>query len=132
MDFIDCVKTFADEAKAIVFQKPEKIKTEEATKNFLIMPFIQQILGYNPFNPDEFMPEYDANVGAANNFKLDYAIIQNGHPAILIECKCYGNSLGNDREWNQLFAYFMATDARIGVNLELGYHTTARCISIVF
>lgn len=66
MDFIDRVKEFA----ASVPKKLESIKTEEATKNYLIMPFIQQVLGYNPFDPNELIPEYDANVGAAKKFKV--------------------------------------------------------------
>ena len=111
MDFTDRVKAFA----ASVPQKLESIKTEEATKNYLVMPFIQQILGYNPFDPNELVPEYDANVGAARKFKLDYAILQDGQPSMLIECKCYGSDFGSDHEWSQLFAYFMATDARIGI-----------------
>jgi predicted type IV restriction endonuclease len=111
MDLFDQVKAFA----STIPTKLGSIKTEEATKHFLIMPFIQQILGYDAFNPNEVMPEYDANVGASTNYKLDYAIFQNGNPAILIECKRYGTDFKNDREWSQLFAYFMATEARIGV-----------------
>lgn len=111
MDFVDRIKTFA----AQIPQKLDGIKTEAATQQFLVMPFIQQILGYDAFNPNEVMPEYDANVGASKKFKLDYAIFQDGEPSILIECKCYGNDFGNDHEWSQLFAYFSATDARIGI-----------------
>ncbi len=111
MDFIDRVKAFA----ASVPQKLDSIKTEEATKNYLIMPFIQQILGYNPFDPNELVPEYDANVGAAKKFKLDYAILQDSQPVILVECKCYGIDLNHDKHYAQLFSYFAATDARIGV-----------------
>lgn len=111
MDFIDRVKAFA----TTIPQKLDGIKTEAATQQFLVMPFIQKILGYDAFDPSEVMPEYDANVGASKKFKLDYAIFQDDKPSILIECKCYGNDFGNDREWSQLFAYFSATDARIGV-----------------
>lgn len=111
MDFVDQVKAFA----STIPSKLDSIKTEEATKHFLIMPFIQQILGYDAFNPNEVMPEYDANVGASKKFKLDYAILQNGKPVVLLECKCYGNGCEKDNEWSQLFAYFSATDARIGV-----------------
>jgi len=71
--------------------------------------------GKAEFIKHEVMPEYDANVGAANNYKLDYAIFQDGNPAILIECKRYGNNLENEKEWSQLFHYFVATEARIGV-----------------
>ncbi len=84
MDFNDRVKAFA----ATIPQKLAGIKTEAATQQFLVMPFIQQVLGYNPFDPNEVMPEYDANVGAAKKFKLDYAIFQDGQPSLLIECKC--------------------------------------------
>jgi predicted type IV restriction endonuclease len=111
MDFIDRVKAFA----ATIPQKLDSIKTEEATKHFLIMPFIQSILGYDAFNPNEVMPEYDANVGASTKYKLDYAIFQEGKPIILIECKRYGSDFNKDYEWSQLFSYFIATDARIGI-----------------
>lgn len=40
----------------------ENIKTEEATKTSLIMPFFS-MLGYDVFNPMEFVPEYIADVG---------------------------------------------------------------------
>ncbi|MEM9511209.1 MAG: type I restriction endonuclease [Cyanobacteria bacterium P01_E01_bin.48] len=112
MDFIDRVKSFA----STVPEKLESIKTEEATKHFLIMPFIQMVLGYNAFDPNEVMPEYDANVGAAKKYKIDYEIFQDGQPAILIECKCYGTTnVDGGNEWGQLFHYFSATEARIGI-----------------
>lgn len=112
MDFIDRVKAFA----AGIPEKLDIIKTEDATKNFLIMPFIQQILGYNPFDPNDLIPEYDANVGAARKYKLDYAILQDSEPIILIECKCYGVDLQDNKHYSQLFHYFSAVkSARIGI-----------------
>ena len=38
------------------------ISTEEATKTSMIMPFFQ-LLGYDVFNPLEFVPEFTADVG---------------------------------------------------------------------
>jgi len=111
MDFIDRVKAFT----ATVPDKLSSIETEEATKNYLILPFIQQILGYNPFDPNELIPEYDANVGASKKFKLDYAILQDGKPVILIECKRYGTDMEHDKHYTQLFSYYAATNARIGI-----------------
>ena len=111
MDFIDRIKAFA----ATVPQKLDGIKTEAASKQFLITPFIQQILGYDTTNPNEVMPEYDANVGAATNYKIDYAIFQNAKPIILIECKCYGMDTSTKKCFSQLFHYYAATDARIGI-----------------
>ena len=110
MDFVDQLKSFAE----TIPNQLEHIKTEEATKSALVMPFIQ-VLGYNVFNLSEVVPEFDANVGAAKKYKLDYAILDNGKPIILFECKCYGSDLNGGDEWSQLHHYFVATDARFGV-----------------
>ena len=40
----------------------EHIQSEEATKTSIIMPFFRN-LGYDVFNPQEFLPEYIADVG---------------------------------------------------------------------
>ena len=50
------------------------ITTEEATKTSMIMPFFQ-LLGYDVFNPLEFVPEYTADVGLKKKEKVDYAIM---------------------------------------------------------
>lgn len=42
-------------------QLPPDLKTEEATKNALVMPFIKDILGYDVFNPKEVVPEFTAD-----------------------------------------------------------------------
>lgn len=75
MDFIDKIKQFSERAKAL----KENIFTEEATKTSLIMPFFQ-ILGYDVFNPNEFTPEYVADVGIKKGEKVDYAIKRVGMP----------------------------------------------------
>jgi predicted type IV restriction endonuclease len=110
MDFVDQLKSFAE----TIPSQLDHIKTEEATKSALVMPFIQ-ILGYNVFNLSEVVPEFDANVGATKKYKLDYAILDNGKPIILFECKCYGSDLNGGDEWSQLHHYFVATEARFGV-----------------
>ena len=113
MDFISRVKTFADQARVIVSQKPEKIKTDEATKNFLIIPFIHRVLGYNTFNTNELISEYEVNVENSKKLKLDYAILQSSKPLILVKCKCYSKNLEEYYEWCQLFHFLVATNARI-------------------
>ncbi|NEQ45647.1 MAG: restriction endonuclease [Leptolyngbya sp. SIOISBB] len=110
MDFIDQIKALSSNLSSQL----DRIKTEEATKTSLIMPFIQA-LGYNVFDINEVVPEFDANVGASRKYKLDYAIIQDGKPIILIECKHHADKLANDDAHSQLFHYFAATKARIGV-----------------
>ena len=61
MDFAEKLKEFCGRLKML---KP-KVKTEEATKTSMIMPFFS-LLGYDVFNPLEFAPEYIADVGINN------------------------------------------------------------------
>ncbi len=108
MDFMDSIKQFAARIPAMV----DVLPTEEATKNALIMPFFQ-ILGYNVFNPLEFMPEFTADVGIKKGERVDYAIILDGQPAILIEAKWCGEPLnGHD---SQLFRYFGTSAAKFAI-----------------
>jgi hypothetical protein len=72
----------------------DKISTEEATKSAFVMPFIQ-LLGYNVFDPLEVVPEYIADVGIKKGEKVDYVIMQEGSPIILIECKHWKEKLEN-------------------------------------
>ena len=50
--------------------------TEEATKNALIMPFIN-LLGYNVFDPNEVKPEFICDIGDKKGEKVDYLIKAN-------------------------------------------------------
>ncbi len=82
MDFIDRI----NEISARIPKQIDHIQTEEATKNAFVMPFISA-LGYDVFNPMEVVPEFIADVGPKKGEKVDYAIFQDGKPAILFECK---------------------------------------------
>lgn len=90
----------------------DKLNTEEATKTSLIMPFFQ-LLGYDVFNPSEFIPEYVADVGIKKGEKVDYAIILNGTVSILIEAKSINEKL--ERHDSQLFRYFGTTKAKFAI-----------------
>lgn len=76
------------------------------------MPFFQ-LLGYDIFNPLEFVPEFTADVGIKKGEKVDYAILIDGIPLILIECKSCNIKL--DKHGSQLFRYFGTTDAKFGI-----------------
>lgn len=102
MDFIDRIKQIAARAP----QQMEYCKTEEATKNALIMPFINA-LGYDVFNPTEVVPEFTADVGIKKGEKVDYAIMIDDQPVILFECKWSGAKLNMGHE-SQLHRYFTA------------------------
>lgn len=87
--------------------------TEEATKNALIMPFFT-ILGYDVFDPQEFVPEFVCDVGTKKGEKIDYAVMADGEPIILIEAKRAGMKLQKQQQ-GQLYRYFSVNRARIAI-----------------
>lgn len=109
MDFIDQVRSLASR----VALAKDMLQTEEATKNAMVMPFIQ-LLGYNVFDPLEVTPELIADVGTKKGEKVDYAILKDGQPIMLFECKKSGGDLHINHA-SQLFRYFHVTEARFGV-----------------
>ena len=109
MDFKENILTLSHRIPNII----PNVKTEEGTKNALIMPFIQY-LGYNLFDPTEVCPEYVADVGTKKGEKVDYAIMREGEPIILIECKAADVDLSTEHK-SQLYRYFSTTSAKIGI-----------------
>lgn len=99
---------------AKIRQQKAAIQTEEATKNAFVMPFIQNVLGYDVFDPLEVVPEFVCDVGTKKGEKIDYAILKDGQIQILIESKKIGESL-NINHASQLFRYFHVTTARISI-----------------
>ena len=108
MDFIDQLKQFSKRVETI----KDTIQTEEATKTAIIMPFFA-MLGYDVFNPHEFVPEFTADVGIKKGEKVDYAIMQDGEPVILIECKSVSENLA--KHDSQLFRYFGTSKAKFAI-----------------
>jgi len=85
LDLIDHLQTLAARAK----QAGPSLTNEEATKMALIAPFIQA-LGYDIFNPAEVKPEFSADLpGIKQGERVDYAVLENGQPKILVEAKPY-------------------------------------------
>lgn len=108
MDFNESIKQFSERIEML----KDTINTEEATKMSLVVPLFQ-LLGYDVFNPTEFCPEYIADVGIKKGEKVDYAIMVDGEPSILIECKSCTEDL--DRHSSQLFRYFGTSSAKFGI-----------------
>jgi hypothetical protein len=108
MDFKDSIKQLADK----ITQLKDGILTEEATKNAFIMPFINA-LGYDVFNPLEVIPEMDCDLIKKKGEKIDYAIMKDGVPIILIECKHWHQDLSLHD--TQLKKYFVASKAKFGL-----------------
>lgn len=107
-EFSTKLKKLADQ----VNQFAGKLNTEEATKNALIMPFFAA-LGYNVFDPTEFVPEFTADFGSKKGERVDYAITLNDEVQILIETKELDDDLA--KRDSQLFRYFTATKAKFGI-----------------
>ncbi len=105
MDFNEQLNNYSNRTQ----QLKSQLITEESTKTSLIMPFFQ-MLGYDIFNPLEFCPEYTADVGIKKGEKVDYAILKDGNPVILIECKSCNETL--NKHSSQLFRYFGTTSAK--------------------
>ena len=89
--------------------------SEEATKHFLVMPVLVDVLGYDVTRGEEVQPEFTADVGVKRGEKVDYAIMHDSAPAVLIECKSYGTHLSKNEHTSQLFRYFTAASAPFAV-----------------
>lgn len=108
MDFQDIIRQLVERIEKM----KDNVQTEEATKTAFIMPFINA-LGYDIFNPLEVVPEFVCDIGTKKGEKIDYAIMQEGKPTMLIECKhCLQDLNLHD---NQLLRYFNVSPAKFGV-----------------
>ena len=123
MDFAEQIQKLARSVK----RRRNQVRTEEATKTSLIMPFIAA-LGYDIHEPGEVVPEFTADAGVKQSEKVDYAIMKDGRPSILVECKSAGVSLGKEH-LSQLIRYYAVTDARFAIltnGVEYRFYTDLR------
>ena len=121
MDFAERISQLSDHAQSVT---KASVGTEEGCKMALVLPFIQA-LGYDYTNPREVIPEFTADYGVKKGEKVDYAIMHDGKPILLIECKCFGSHLDIARE-SQLGRYFTNTEARIAIltdGIEYRFYT---------
>lgn len=109
MDFIDRIRELALQ----IPNQRQHVRTEEGTKNAMVMPFIGA-LGYNVFDPTEVTPEFVADVGTKKGEKVDYVILKDSKPIMLVECKCCDQDLDLNHA-SQLYRYFSVTDARFSI-----------------
>lgn len=85
---------------------------EKQTENYIIEPFMRD-LGFNlqdPNNPEAAIPEFDRGVRSSAT-RVDYALLLNSQPVMLVECKQLGEPL--DKHVNQLDEYFRAPGGQI-------------------
>lgn len=98
------------------------------------MPFARE-WGYDVFNPNEVTPELVADIGLKQGEKIDYAIIKDGAPTILIECKHHGSPKVESsrvvyRDARSYFAIFLDDNNRKWIICRL-YLGTDKYIGII-
>lgn len=108
MEFSTQLKTFSKRIESLL----PNVLTEEATKNALVMP-VFSLLGFDVFNPEEFVPEFTADVGIKKGERIDYAVKINGAPVMLVEVKPATEKL--DKHDSQLFRYFVVSKAKFAI-----------------
>lgn len=88
------VKEKLETLKKMVEKFREDLRSfdEENTKLSLIVPFFGQ-LGYDVHNPYEFTSELLADCRTNGSDKVDYSIIVNDEPKVIIEAKRFGEKL---------------------------------------
>ena len=94
---------------------------EAKTESFLLDPFIR-LLGYEPSEPNDVERQHTADIGIQRE-KVDYALMKEGKPVILIEVKPATSILG-DYYAAQLRRYFgTKLETRFGILTNgLEYH----------
>ncbi len=99
-------------AERVIAQR-NKMTKEAVTRSVSVMPFLRA-LGHEAEDTRQILEEFDADPKWSGGKTVDYAILSNDQPVILVEAKSATVSLGATH-WEQLYQYFNATDARYGV-----------------
>lgn len=96
-----------------ILDKSTFCKNEEMTKQFLILPFVR-FLGYDILDPEEVVPEHNADFDDHHKNRVDYAICRDGVAVIAIEAKMVHSDLS--RDLGQIRGYFNSVPSiKLGV-----------------
>ncbi len=107
---------FTDQLQALakfVEQQAVGITTKEATGKTLVLPFVQT-LGYDIYDQAEVCPKFTAKGGSERNGEVDYAILIDAAPVILLTCRSCDHDL-NKANTTKLRRCFHTVSAEIGV-----------------
>lgn len=97
----------------VAVERAGRAQTEAATNQFLVLPFFQ-LLGYDPLDPDEVVPEAHASFSDKFKNRVDFAICLEGTPVIAVESKKAGSLVEANR--GELKGYFNAVPTvKLGV-----------------
>ncbi len=109
MEFSQRVSDLGDRSR----RAASHAQTEEATKMAVVLPFIQ-MLGFDPYNLEEVIPEFIADVGIKKGEKIDFALKLDNKIAVLVEVKPITMSLGT-AQYSQLYRYFAVAEAKLAI-----------------
>ena len=109
MSLFDALRRIAKQIQ----QQRHLMRNEEATLQVSIRPFIEA-LGYNTRNLAEVAPQYTADPRPSGTDRVDYAILRESKPVILIEAKSANTGL-TENNWKQLHDYLNAEEVRFGI-----------------
>lgn len=111
------VEMTSEDIKSLVLRAKQYVGrnlNEAQTKTALVQPFIEA-LGYQVSDPFEVVAEFTADQGIKRGEKIDYAVICDDAPILLIECKPAGDVL-SEGACSQLRRYFQAVpEAKVGI-----------------
>ena len=109
MDFKETILKLSEK----VGKNKDACATEEATKTSLILPFIKA-LGFNIEDPHEVVPEYICNKMGNKSERVDYAILKESNPIILIECKHCKEDLSLEHV-GHMKRYYQMASSKFGI-----------------
>lgn len=97
----------------VAVERAPRAQSEAATAQYLVLPFFQ-LLGYDPLDPDEVVPESHASFSDKFKNRVDFAICMGGEPVIAVECKKVGAL--NEGHRGELKGYFNAVPSvKLGI-----------------
>ncbi len=100
---------------------------EPIASTSLVLPFIKDVLGYDIFDPAQVIAEYPADLKYKTGDKIsgppkkvDYALMGNTEPLVIVECKSRGDYPNKDFEdkkaLNDLSDYFHAAQPAVALH----------------
>ena len=105
MSLFDALSQIAEQIK----QHRELMNKSEATvEQVSVLPFVDA-LGYDTQNPAEVRKQY----AILNWDAVDFAVLRDSEPIMVVEAKKASEALA--KHWKQLFQYFNADKARVGI-----------------
>ncbi len=97
----------------LAVERAGRAQTEAATNQYLVLPFFQ-LLGYDPLDPDEVVPEAHASFSDKFRNRVDFAICLDKIPVIAVESKKVGSLVEANR--GELKGYFNAVPSvKLGI-----------------